>query len=79
MVIIDDFDHNGTGLAHYLKTWGDKWAFDAEIKGGRKQISPKLLIITSNYTIEELFREDKGGINLITAIRRRFKELPMVE
>lgn len=44
-------------LAHYFKTWCDKWPFPAETKGSSYEngIRPEYIIITSNYSIEECF------------------------
>lgn len=71
-VIIDDFELNmGDKLGHHLKIWGQQASFIAEIKGGAMHIRPKRIIITSNYSMEEVF-----GFNLsmLAAIKRRFKE-----
>lgn len=66
-VIIDDFDCKALG--HLLKIWADKYSFIAESKGHSMCIRPENIIITSNYSIEEIFGEDK---NLFDAIKRRF-------
>lgn len=52
-----------------LKRWLDGYSFRAEYKGGSRMIQPKMFIIASNYTLEELFTDD----TLRTAIRRRLK------
>lgn len=67
-VIIDDFD--SAALGHHLKIWADRYAFRAEVKGGTLFIRPTFIIITSNYSIEELFKDDQV---LADAIKRRFK------
>lgn len=55
----------------YFKLWADKWPFMCEYKGGSRQIRPKKLIVTSNYTIEQM------GFNEIDteAIKRRFVQV----
>lgn len=76
VVIIDDLDT--TALNHYLKIWGDRYAFSGETKGGTLPIMCRKIIITSNYSIEELLRkESKDGdvdIELCHALKRRYKE-----
>jgi hypothetical protein len=69
-IILDDFDTNGVCLGHHLKIWADKWACTGEFKGGTTQLCHKNFVITSNYSIRELF----GGDNVLyLAILRRFK------
>lgn len=68
-VLIDDYDTNTLG--HYLKIWADKYAFMAEMKGSSVQIRPDRIIITSNYTIEQLFPDPI----LAAAINRRFYKI----
>lgn len=58
-------------ISPFLKKWADKWPFDAEVKGGSKQLRPKLIVITSNYSIEEMLFSQ----NDLPAIRRRFREV----
>lgn len=69
-VIMDDFDHNHKVLSHFIKIWADRYAFVAEIKGGAITARPEKIVVTSNYSIEEIFGPDEA---LVTAIRRRFK------
>lgn len=67
-VLLDDLDTNTLG--HYLKIWSDRWPCTGETKGGTIQLRHHLFIITSNYSIEELFN---GDLNMCAAIARRFK------
>lgn len=69
-VLIDDFDLKGECLSHYLKIWTDKWSCTGEIKGGTIPLNFKRFYVTSNYSIEQVFPDDKV---LQEAIRRRFK------
>lgn len=76
-VIIEDWpdkDNGGNMLSQHLKIWADRYAFTAEVKGSAKRISPKYnLVITSNYSIEECFSNDRD----IDAIIRRFTSFHM--
>jgi len=67
VVILDDLDTDVLG--HYLKIWADKWPCSGEIKGGTVGLKHELFIVTSNYDIDELFKEK----NMADAIFRRFK------
>lgn len=64
-VILDDLDSECLG--HYLKIWTDKYAFNAETKGGVIFVRPTKVIITSNFTIEQLFER----VQIAQAITRR--------
>ena len=66
-VILDDMDTDCLG--HYLKIWGDRYACTGEIKGGTVHLRHQTFIITSNFTIEELFKDKPL---FIEAIKRRF-------
>lgn len=70
VVILDDLDTNVLG--HYLKIWSDKWACRGEVKGGHVNLKYTKFIITSNYTPDDLWPEDKDRV-LRDAIIRRFK------
>ena len=72
-VILDDFDSKELG--HLLKIWADRYAFECETKGGAIHIRPKKIVITSNYSIEELFSDAK----LQMALLRRFDVVHMVD
>lgn len=75
-VLIDDLDHSHSAfMMHWLKIWCDRYAFNAETKGGTITIRPKLIIITSNETIEEVFR-DHREIH-VRALKMRFDFLHM--
>jgi len=76
VVIMDDLDKNHSVLAYHLKIWADRYAFMAETKGGALAIRPEKVVVTSNYSIEEIFGADEAATQ---AIRRRFSVLHMDE
>jgi len=70
-IIIDDLgSKQGEWIGDLLKRWSDRYSFPAEHKGTTMQIRPKKIIVTSNYTIEQIFPNDRV---LCEAIERRFK------
>nr|QTE03426.1 MAG: replication-associated protein [Phylloscopus tenellipes CRESS-DNA-virus sp.] len=55
----------------HLKIWSDRYPFNAEIKGGSTVLHPEKLFVTSNYTIDQLFRHEDA--TLCNALKRRFE------
>lgn len=77
-VIIDDLDKYHVSLGSSLKQWLHQWEFIAPVKGGSIKIRPKLVVITSNYTPEEIWEDPITA----QAIRRRcrfFHKLALVD
>lgn len=69
-ILLDDVGKKqATWLGHFLKRWGDKFSFPAESKGTTHQIRPQRIVVTSQYTIAELFFDDP---ELIEALERRY-------
>jgi len=62
-------------IAPYLKKWADKWPFDAEVKGGAMQLRPQKLIVTSNYSIDQMGFAPED----LDAIKRRYVEVHKVD
>ena len=71
-VIIDELELGDTFMGHFLKLWGDRYPFLGEIKGSGRRIRPLRIVITSNYSIEQIFGSD---LELVRALKRRFEEV----
>lgn len=72
-VIIDDFDKFQVKQGGQMKRWMDIYPFQAEIKGSIQLIRPKRIIVTSNYTIDEIW-DDRVTVE---AISRRVEFVEM--
>ncbi len=74
-VILDDVGPDqGQWIGTLMKRWTDHYPFPAEQKGTTVQIRPKNIIVTSQYTIEEVFNQDD---KLQEALKRRFHVINM--
>lgn len=74
-VIIEDVPKDARHLIYYLKIWADRYQFMGEIKGSSISIDPGrfIFIVTSNYSIAEVFQNQEETPDL-GAIKRRFCE-----
>jgi len=76
-VVIDEWSPYHREFTSLLKTWVNHIVQRVEVKGGTMEIRPKFFIVTSNYSIEECFKntrnlDDKRDLE---AIGGRFKEV----
>lgn len=69
IVHIDEMGPKQVEMGSNLKEWVDRYAFNAETKGGMMMIRPKKIIVTSNYRIEEVFPDPADHLPL----KRKFK------
>jgi len=69
VIILDDCDTDT--LSHHMKIWADKYACKAETKGYQLNLQHEKFIVTSNFSIEELFKDKPQ--ETIEAIKRRFQ------
>lgn len=74
-ILIEELELDAKYMGHFLKVWADVYPFQAEIKGGAIMARPQRIVITSNYTIDEIFHEDRM---LASAIKRRFNSRPFL-
>lgn len=66
---LDDIGQGDKWLGEfYLKHWSDRYPFAAESKGFCGQLRPEKLIVTSQYSIEEIWQDDETR----DALNRRF-------
>lgn len=68
-VIIDDLDVNHAYMGYHLKIWTDKFSFLAEVKNSTVVARPKSVIVTSQYKIEDIWRNEP---ETVAALKRRF-------
>jgi len=71
-VIMDDIGLDHKCLGQQLKIWGDRYACILETKGGAVPSNFKYFVVTSQYTIEEIWNGDQATID---ALKRRFAVL----
>lgn len=59
LAIIEELDGpSGKIMQQHLKRWTDRYAFLAQVHCGVVWIRPSWIVITSNYTLEEVFDSD---------------------
>nr|WAE42597.1 MAG: replication associated protein [Cressdnaviricota sp.] len=74
-VLLDDIDTFNVSLGGLLKQWADFKPFIGQIHGGSQKIRPKRFLVTSQYTIEEIW-SDRATRD---ALNRRFKSVLKTE
>lgn len=61
---------------YYLKIWADKYAFPVEVKNSGDLIRPKIIVVTSNYSIKEVFPDKSIHEPLLRRFHEIKKEVP---
>lgn len=69
VVVIDEFAKDfPQDIKRLIKVWGDRLPFVAESKGVSHKIRPKIVIITSNWSIEQVFSDPID----VAAMKKRY-------
>ena len=69
-VIMDDIGPEHKVLGQQLKIWADRYGCILENKGGAMASAYDTFVVTSQYSIEEIFGDDEKTVE---ALKRRFK------
>jgi len=74
VVLLDELEKRAAefNMGHYLKEWCQHKHFLGEIKGGTIPIRFEKMYVTSNYSMEVIFKDDDV---MLEAVKRRFKEV----
>lgn len=64
IVVIEELQPQWCAISgNKLKVWLDQYVFSGEVKGGTiEKLRPKWFILTSNYTLEQLFTDTEGKV-----------------
>lgn len=69
-VLLDDFGPQRKELGYHLKIWADHYPFFAEVKNGGRMVRPKRIVITSQYSPDQIYADEPETLE---AIKRRYK------
>ena len=59
MIVLEDLDHiGGKNLGHKIKIWADRGVSRLPVKGAMVWSQHQVLVVTSNYSIDEIFGPD---------------------
>ena len=59
VIVLDDLDPSHSFMGYELKKLADRYCFLAEIKNASMYIRPKRVVVTSQYPIEAIWKDDK--------------------
>jgi len=71
VVYLEDIDKFQVKWGGLLKRLADKWPMQASIKGSMRYIRPSIVIVTSNYRIEDIWSDSRT----VDPLLRRFKQI----
>lgn len=70
-ILIEDLSPFNRKMTDGLKKWSDRYVFLAQYKGGYMKCRPEKIVVTSQYTIDEIWEDEKTR----AAMHRRFTEV----
>jgi len=70
IVILDDMELDAKYMGHELKLVSDRYKCRVEIKGASTMIRPEMIVVTSNYSPDEIWSSDAV---CAAAVKRRFR------
>lgn len=70
-VIMEEMSPYKVKWGDFLKGLADKWPYNANVKGSCVFIRPKIIVVTSNYTIRDIW----GDPATYLPLERKFKQL----
>ncbi|AUM61886.1 Rep [uncultured virus] len=70
VVVIDDLDTTHSFMSYELKKLADRYCYMVEVKNASMYIRPKRVVVTSQYTIEQIWKDDPETVK---ALKRRFR------
>lgn len=76
VVIIEDFDKAHKVLGHHMKIWADRYAFPAEVKGSKRNLRPQKIIVTSNWSPQQIWGDEPETLD---PILRRFNVVHFIK
>lgn len=75
VIVMDDLMPDHKFLSQQLKIWSDRYDCILETKGGAVHAQYKWFIVTSQYSIDDIFEDDRDR----EAIHRRFQEYEITD
>lgn len=72
VVALDDLDDTHAYMGYELKKLADKYCYMVEVKNSSMYIRPSKCVVTSQYTIAEIWKNDPRTVE---ALKRRFQQI----
>lgn len=76
VIVVDDLDDSHAYMGYELKKLADRYCYMVEVKNSSMYIRPKKCVVTSQYKIEEIWKNDPKTIEALT---RRFTQVEVTK